>query len=209
MSLINVKLGHIIVNTRPGGAEVYLDGRPVLDSQRRIAKTPSLLLGISEGAHNVTFIRQGYNDTTVSVNVSKDEYAEAYAILNTTMMRYPATLQPDQTGQPYPNDSPQQIQNSQPAPGWPALPIPQVPYGHIVANTIPDGAEVYVDGQPVFDSLGRVATTPVTVLDISAGIHKVTFKKQGYFDDNVDVLIQNGLYSDVSAVLRLRMAPQY
>ena len=39
------------------------------------------------------------------------------------------------------------------------------------------------------------------------GVHRVTFKKQGYFDENVDVLIQNGLYSDAVAVLRLRMAP--
>lgn len=196
---MSTKFGHIIVNTRPGGAEVYLDGRPILDSQRRIAKTPSMILGVSEGAHNVTFIKLGYNDTTISVNVLEEQSAEAYAILNTTMMRYPVML----------SSSPSTDQSLQPAPGWPALPIPQVPYGHIVANTIPDRAEVYLDGQPVFDSVGRVATTPVTVLDISTGVHKVTFKKQGYFDENVDVLIQNGLYSDVGAVLRLRMAPQY
>lgn len=90
----------------------------------------------------------------------------------------------------------------QPAPGWPALPIPRVPFGHMVVNTMPDGAEIYLDGQPVLDSVGNVATTPASVLDIAVGIHRVTFRKFGYFDENVDVFIENGLYSDVSAVLR-------
>lgn len=194
-----LSFGNIIVGTSPGGAEVYLDGKPILDSQRRIAKTPSMILGVLEGTHNVTFIKLGYNDTTISVNVLEEQYVKAYAILNTAMMRYPIMLSSDPTTD----------QSLQPAPGWPALPIPQVPYGHIVANTIPDGAEVYLDGQPIFDSLGLIAKTPVTILDIVTGIHKVTFKKQGYFDENVNVSIQNGLYSDVGAVLRLRMAPQY
>lgn len=96
--------------------------------------------------------------------------------------------------------------DSQPAPGWPALPIPQIPYGHVVATTIPDGAEVYLDGQPVFDSLGRIATTPVTILNISTGKHRITFRRDGYFDENVYVYVENGLYSDASAVLRLKMA---
>lgn len=97
----------------------------------------------------------------------------------------------------------------QPSPGWPAIPTPSGPYGHIVANSIPDGAEVYLDGKPVFDSIGRVTTTPVTILGISTGIHRITFRKTGYIDENVDTLIQNGLYSDAYAILKQTAIQSY
>jgi hypothetical protein len=174
-----------------------MDGQPILDSSGRIAKSPTMVLNVSEGIHNITFSKDGYDNTTVTVSVQEGFDSDVKAILNTSQIRYPMMLS---AWYPY-------IESLQPAPGWPALPIPQIPYGHIVANTIPDGAEVYLDGQPVFDTVGRVVTTPVTILDITTGIHKVTFRKQGYFDENVDVLIQNGLYSDAGAILRLRMAP--
>ncbi len=183
------RFGKLIVNTRPGNVEIYLDGQPVLDYAGRIAKTPTIILNVSKGIHNITFSKDGYDNTTVMVNVQEGFDSEVKAILNTSQIRYPNML------------------SAQPSPGWPSLPIPQIPYGHIVANTIPDEAEVYLDGQPVFDTVGRVVTTPVTILNIATGVHKVTFKKQGYFDENVDVLIQNGLYSDAGAILRLRMAP--
>lgn len=187
------KYGRLIVNTRPGNVEIYMDGQPVLDSSGRIAKSPTMILNVQEGIHNVTFTKDGYDDITVMVNVQEGFDSDVKAILNTSQIRYPMMLsqQPD----PY-------INSLQPAPGWPALPIPQIPYGHIVANTIPDGAEIYLDGRPVYDSIGNIATTPVTILDITTGVHSVTFRKQGYFDENVNVLIQNGLYSDAGAILK-------
>jgi hypothetical protein len=195
------KFGHIIANSRPRGTELYLDGEHVLDSSGQIAKTPTMIMNVPEGVHNITFSKLGFDDTTIMVIVRKGLYSDARAILNTQFMRYPMMLSTSK------ERSLQPLQPLQPSPGWPALPIPQIPYGHIVVNTIPDGAEVYIDGQPIFDSVGRVVTTPTTILDIVTGIHKVTFRKTGYFDENIDVLIQNGLYSDVSAALRLRMAP--
>jgi hypothetical protein len=188
------KYGRLIVNTRPGNIEIYLDGQPVFDSLGRIAKSPTLILNVSEGIHNVTFSKDGYDSVTVMTNVQEGFDSNVKAILNTSQIRYPMMLSA-QTD-PY-------IESLQPSPGWPTLPIPQITYGHIVANTIPDGAEVYMDGQPVFDTVGRVVTTPVTILDIITGVHRVTFKKQGYFDENVDVLIQNGLYSDAYTTLRI------
>lgn len=261
------RFGRIVANTRPGNVDIYLDGQPVLDSLGRIAKTPTMILNVSEGIHSVTFSKDGYDSTTIMVNIKEGLDSDVKAMLNTSHIRYPMMLssQPVNSQSINTNDIcsrlnsaiddefkaileyselleiasiqyPQytdvikdiiedetehyvrlkkiaeemqcsSISSMQPAPGWPALPIPQIPYGHIVADTVPDGAEVYLDGQPVFDTVGRVVTTPVTILDITTGVHRVTFKKQGYFDENVDVLIQNGLYSDASAVLRLRMAP--
>ncbi len=200
-----IRFGRLIVNTRPGNVEIYMDGQPVLDSLGRIAKSPTMILNVSEGIHNITFSKDGFDNTTVMVNVQEGFDSDVKAILNTSQIRYPMMLSAQPCTDVYTNYP--YIESLQPAPGWPALPIPQIPYGHIVANTIPDGAEVYLDGQPVFDTVGRIVTTPVTILDITTGVHRVTFKKQGYFDENVDIPIQNGLYSEATAVLRLRMAP--
>ena len=252
------RFGKLIANTRPNNVEIYLDGQPVLDSSGRIAKTPTMIQNVSEGIHNVTFSKDGYDNTTVTVNVQEGLDSDVRAILNTSQIRYPMMLSAQQNTNdicsmlnlvienefetileyskllekidPRYKDTIKNIiedvtehyiqlkkiteeiqclpiSSVQPSPGWPVLPIPQITYGHIVANTLPDGAEVYLDGQPILNTVGIIVTTPVTILDIATGVHRVTFKKEGYFDENIDVLIQNGLYSDATAVLRLRMAP--
>ena len=184
------KFGHIIANSRPGNIDVYLDGQPVLDSEGKIVKTPIIILNISEGVHNITFSKQGYDLTTIMANVQEGSYTYTRAILNTKFIRYPMMLS---------------NKSSQPSPGWPTLPIPQIPYGNLVANTIPDGANVYIDGQPILDSIDRIVTTPTTILNITTGRHKITFRKDGYFDEDVYVYIDNGLYSDAFVVLRPKM----
>lgn len=264
------KYGRLIVNTRPGNVEIYLDGQPVLDSLGIIAKSPTIILNVSEGIHNVTFSKDGYNDITVMVNVREGFDSDVKAILNTSQIRYPMMLsaksnmyhtcsmlnaaiedefkaileyselleiiedqytknikdiledetehyvelkkiaeemQCSEISSQSPaksTDPPITLAGSsaQPAPGWPALPIPQIPYGHLVANTIPDDAEIFIDGQAVFGTVGKVLTTPASILGIVVGKHTVSFRKKGYSDTNIDVFIENGLYSDAYAVLR-------
>ena len=188
-----LRFGKIIANTRPSNVEIYLDGMPILDSEGQIAKTPTIILNVSEGVHNVTFSKDGYDNTTVMVTVREGLDTDARAILATKFMRYPNMLSPTES---------KSIESSQPAPGWPALPIPQIPYGYLVANTIPDGAEIFIDGQAIFDTVGKVLTTPASILGIVVGKHTVSFKKKGYSDTNIDVFIENGLYSDAYAILR-------
>ncbi len=204
------KYGYIVANTRPYGADIYIDGQPIYDTIGSIIRTPTLISNIVEGLHSLTFRKIGFDDITVMLNVTEGLYSDVGVMLNTSQFfRYPMmlSLQDSQVDNIQVELFLDILQDLQPAPGWPAIPSPSGPYGHIVANTNPDGADIYIDGQPVFDSVGRVATTPSTILNISTGIHRVTFRKQGYFDENIDVLIQNGLYSDVTAILRLRMAP--
>jgi len=86
------EFGRIITNTRPIGAEIYLDGDPVLDSLGKIAKTPTVILNAIEGIHYVTFRRLGYNDTTITIDVSSGSYSIARAILDASIIRYPMML---------------------------------------------------------------------------------------------------------------------
>ncbi len=190
-----MRFGKIITNTRPNNVEIYLDGIPVLDSEGQIGKTPKIILNVSEGMHNITFIKPGFDYTTVMVYVQEGLDSYARAILSTKFMRYPMMLSLKEQQ----NSS---IQSHQPSPGWPALPIPQIPYGYLVANTIPDGAEIYIDDRPIFDTVGKVITTPASVLGIVTGKHTVKFRKEGYYDSIIEINIDNGLYSDAYTELR-------
>lgn len=190
---ITLELSRIITDTRPGRANIYLDGEVVMDTSGHIAKTPTVIHNVTEGFHSVTFSREGYNNVTIGVNVPKGSDCHARALLNTSMFTYPMMLSSSQT---------QTLQQSlQPSPGWPYIPVRQVTYGHMAANTAPDGAEIYLDGQPVRDINGNIATTPSSVIGIITGIHTVTFKKSGYIDTSVTIDVQNGLYSDAYTTL--------
>ena len=90
--------------------------------------------------------------------------------------------------------------SAQPSPGW--TNIRRATYGGVSANTSPEGAEIYLDGKPVLDINGDIATTPSSLTRIISGTHTVTFKKAGYVDTDVIVNIQGNLYSDARATLQ-------
>ena len=200
--------GRIIADTRPGRAEIYLDGEPVMNTSGQIARTPTVIQNVPEGIHSITFSKPGYTDITIITNVLKGSDCHARALLNTSMFSYPlmlSSLSSIEDIQSFLTDDfltgDTQLRSLQPSPGWPYLPIRQVTYGHIVANTTPDGAEIYLDGQPVRDINGNIAITPSSIIGIITGIHLVTFKKSGYADTSVTVEIQNGLYSNIHTTL--------
>jgi hypothetical protein len=198
-------LGRIIAQTRPGRANIYLDGEVVLDPSGKMAKTPTVVHNVTEGMHTVTFSKPGYSDITIIANVPKGNDCHARALLNTSMFAYPMMLAEDTNilEQSFSIDTSLQLseQQLQPSPGWPYIPVRQVTYGHMVTSTIPDEAEIYLDGQPVLDINGNIAKTPSSVTGIITGIHTVTFKKAGYVDTSVTIDVQNGLYSDARATL--------
>jgi len=183
--------GHIAAVTAPYGADVYIDGQPVLGPTGKIVTTPVIITNIPTGGHWVTFKKEGYHDEDVPVYVDTGTYSDANIVMRPrfSVPKIPYRVSNASSG------------SLQPAPGWPVLPIPQIPIGYIAANTGPDGAEVYLDGQPILDSIGRVVTTPVTILNVTTGRHKITFKKDGYLDEDIYVYVENGLYSDVRAAL--------
>lgn len=187
-------LGRIIAETRPGRANIYLDGQIVLDSSGQNAKTPTVIHNVTEGSHTITFNKPGYNDITIIANIGKEgSDSHARAFLNTSMFSYPMMMSEQHIDQ---------LLSLQPSPGWPYIPVRQVTYGHMVTSTIPDGAEIYIDRQQVMDINGNIATTPSSVTGIITGIHTVTFKKAGYADTSITIEIQNGLYSDARATLQ-------
>lgn len=75
-----------------------------------------------------------------------------------------------------------------------------MPTGNIMAYSIPEGAEVFVDGTSPLTRFGT-ARTPAMIPEVFAGMHNVTFRLSGYFDETKPVNVPQGGYSTVYAVL--------
>ena len=76
-----------------------------------------------------------------------------------------------------------------------------MPTGIILAYSIPDGADVYIDGISLPTRFGS-ARTPAMIPGISAGTHDVTFRLSGYIGETKTVSIEQGGYATVYAILR-------
>ena len=77
-----------------------------------------------------------------------------------------------------------------------------MPTGTILAYSIPDGAEVLVDGNRTPSKFGGTARTPAIIPDVAADRHSVTFILNGYHEETIYVDIPQGGYSTVTAILR-------
>ncbi len=77
-----------------------------------------------------------------------------------------------------------------------------MPMGIILAYSVPDGADVLIDGFSLPGAFGGVARTPAMVPEVSAGPHIVTFRLPGYIEETRTINIEQGGYATVYAVLR-------
>lgn len=75
-----------------------------------------------------------------------------------------------------------------------------MPTGIILAYSIPDGAQVFIDGF-IAPTMFGYARTPSLIDKVSAGIHNVTFKLPGYADTTLSTSVPQGGYSTVTAIL--------
>lgn len=76
-----------------------------------------------------------------------------------------------------------------------------MPTGTILAYSIPDGAEVFVDGSSLPTRFG-IARTPAMIPEVFAGTHNITFRLTGYIDEIKSVSVPQGGYTTVYAILR-------
>lgn len=74
--------------------------------------------------------------------------------------------------------------------------------GTIRIYSIPEGAEIYIDGNPLRDISGNVAKTPLILTGVNVWPHLAIFKMHGYFDEIKLVGVIEGRTSDVYAVMR-------
>lgn len=76
-----------------------------------------------------------------------------------------------------------------------------MPTGTILAYSIPDGAQVLVDGSIAPTRFG-FARTPAIIDQVSAGTHNVTFRLPGYVDVTMSTDVPQGGFTTVTAILQ-------
>lgn len=75
-----------------------------------------------------------------------------------------------------------------------------MPTGMILAYSVPDGAQVFIDGS-VASSIFGIARTPAIIREVSAGTRNVTFRLPGYKEITVSTEVPQGGASTVTAIL--------
>jgi hypothetical protein len=75
-----------------------------------------------------------------------------------------------------------------------------MPTGTILAYSIPDGAEVYIDGAMISTRTGA-ARTPAIIPEVPAGTRNITFILKGYIDETKRVEVPQGGYITVYVAL--------
>lgn len=73
--------------------------------------------------------------------------------------------------------------------------------GIILAYSIPDGAQVLIDGSQAFTSYG-FARTPAIISGVAANTHYVTFRLPGYIDETKTINVPQGGFTSVTGILR-------
>lgn len=79
--LSNKNVGIIRVYSEPFGADIYIDGNPVRGQSGNIAKTPSTIIDVPEGARQVSFKMTGHLEEMKIVDV----YPGAWSDVTVTM----------------------------------------------------------------------------------------------------------------------------
>jgi len=68
------ELGSLLIDTRPAGAEVYVDGR-------LLGATPLTLVDVPTGAHTIRLLRSGYREWTTTVEIESGQQLRVAASL--------------------------------------------------------------------------------------------------------------------------------
>lgn len=75
-----------------------------------------------------------------------------------------------------------------------------MPTGTIMAYSIPDGAQVSIDGTIMFAKFGD-ARTPTIIPEVPAGLRYVTFRLYGYVEETKTIDVPQGGYVTITAIL--------
>lgn len=81
----NVKIlgvGTVTITSTPSGAQIFIDGEPLMDENGKIRKTPIILTNVPEGYRRFTYILEGYSKGNVIADVIAGQVADAGAILS-------------------------------------------------------------------------------------------------------------------------------
>jgi hypothetical protein len=74
-------VGTIQAFSEPEGAEIYIDGKPVLDQSENIVRTPITITDIPDGIREVTFTMDEYFEEIIPVEIYPGECSDVTATM--------------------------------------------------------------------------------------------------------------------------------
>ncbi len=214
--------GSIYVITEPDSAQIFLD------SINTGKITPDTLVNVNKGLHQLTLKREGYVDSTISVNVLPGEYVTVNVQLreynpqgSITVDSNPQNADIYVNGEPIGSQTPYTIKNL--FEGDYNLTLTHAGYYdstftvHVTKdqNTnvfiemtpLPPMGNLYIQSDPqganVFiDSIPAGEQTPAIIENILVGQHSVSLKLQDFADTTINVTIQENQTLDKFVFLR-------
>ncbi len=174
------------ITTTPDGAAVSVDG-----GSR--GATPLTVSGLAAGSHTVSLTKAGYTDYQGTLTLTGGQTT----LLNIKLVAAQGSPTASQTTTPSGTTLPA------PAGTVPAT-VSQPPSGPgtLTVRSVPEGANVYVDGE-------NVGTTPVRLPNVMPGSHRLLLTLQGYGDISRTVDIASGSESEVSVTFTGKKAPGF
>lgn len=85
---LNPSVGTIRIYSEPYGADVYIDGNPVLDQSGQTVRTPVTITDVPDGIRQVTFIMPGYFNEIKLVDVYPGAYSDVTATMRPNYPRH-------------------------------------------------------------------------------------------------------------------------
>jgi hypothetical protein len=211
---LTVSTASLIVNSKPSGATIILDGTAK-------GTTPANITGLSQGTHTLILKKSGYDDYSTTVTVSSGKTTSITATLKSatgtiSINSTPsgATIVLDETLH---GTTPNNL--TEISVGAHTLVLKKSGYndysttvtvssgnttrvsanlsastGSISVSSIPPGATIILDGT-------TRGITPANLTGVSTGIHSLVLKKSGYDDYSANVTVNSGKTTIISATL--------
>jgi archaellum component FlaG (FlaF/FlaG flagellin family) len=170
------QLGTVHFDSEPRGAQIIIDGQVVVNPDTEESVRTPATISIFEGRHDFLMRIHGLSVTG---------YVDVYEGTTVNIHRNFEPATHGDWGQPEP-----QI--------W----LSNQNVGAIRIYSEPDGAEIYIDGNAVFDQSGQIVRTPVTITDVPDGVRQIIFTMPGYIDEVKMVDIYPNAESNVTVTMR-------
>jgi len=181
--------GLVRFTSSPSGADVYIDGQILINPDTEESVRTPATVALIEGRRDFLMRLEGHEDVT--------GYIDVFAGTKVNIHRNFDVGTPGGGEKPEPqiwlegqNKSVSTQSN-----------VKILGVGTVNVTSIPPGAQIFIDGNPLLDEKGVIRKAPIILTDVPEGYHKFTYILEGYFKTNVVADVIAGEVADAGAIL--------
>lgn len=79
--ILQTNIADVFIDTKPRGADIFIDDMLMVDDTCTIVKTPIIMTGVPKGLRKFTFKLSGYYNETVVVDISDVSSNTVFSVL--------------------------------------------------------------------------------------------------------------------------------